>query len=321
MSSLASELAAAAVDSLPGSPRLVAAERLTGGLRNSNFKVLLEPAREPLVLRVYENDRELCRKEVDLHRLVRGVVPVPEIVHAMPDGIDGGAPFVFMQYIDGITVRELRRRGERAALADAASSIGEALAAIGRTTFPKPGRLAAGPTVGAPLLEGADPCPRFVDDCLATAEAHGRIDSKTRALASACAWSWAPRLAALDEERRLVHCDFSSGNVLVRELEGRWSIAAVLDWEFAVSASPLIDVGNFLRYEATSKFPMEPHFSAGFTRAGGQLSEDWLRLSRVLDLTALAEMLARGTQPADVSAEILGLIRATAEECGASRAR
>ena len=30
---------------------------------------------------------------------------------------------------------------------------------------------------------------------------------------------------------------------------GRWAVAAVLDWEFAVSGSPLADVGHFLRYE------------------------------------------------------------------------
>ena len=84
---------------------LIAAEPLAGGLRNSNFKLRFEPGAEPLVLRIYEHDRALCRKEVDLHRLVGGAIPIPEILHAAPDGVDGSAPFVIMRYVEGITFR------------------------------------------------------------------------------------------------------------------------------------------------------------------------------------------------------------------------
>jgi aminoglycoside phosphotransferase (APT) family kinase protein len=293
---------------------LFAAEPLAGGLRNSNFKLRFEPAAEPLVLRIYEHDRALCRKEVDLHRLVGETIPIPEILHAATDGIDGSAPFVIMRYVEGITFRELESRGDARAIAKAAASIGETLAAIGRYTFPKPGWLEPGPTVGSPLLAGADPCPRFVDECLASVGAEQRMDSETRDRVHAFVWSWAPRLASLDDERSLVHCDFSSRNLLVRERGGQWAIAAVLDWEFAVSASPLVDVGHFLRYERTPKSGVEPEFSLAFTRAGGRLPADWLPLSRVLDLTALCEMLSRPMLPDAVVPEIVELVRATVED-------
>lgn len=293
---------------------LIAAEPLAGGLRNSNFKLRFEPGAEPLVLRIYEHDRALCRKEVDLHRLVGGAIPIPEILHAAPDGVDGSAPFVIMRYVEGITFRELEARGDAGAIAGAAASIGETLAAIGRYTFSKSGWLEPGPTVGSPLLEGADPCPRFVDECLASVGAQQRVDSETRSRVHELVWSWAPRLASLDDERSLVHCDFSSRNLLVHERDGRWALAAVLDWEFAVSASPLVDVGHFLRHERTSKSRVEPAFSLAFTRGGGRLPADWLRLSRVLDLTALCEMLSRPMLPDAVVPEIVELVRATVED-------
>ena len=85
-------------------------------------------------------------------------------------------------------------------------------------------------------------------------------------------------------------------------------------WEFAVSASPLVDVGPFLRYERTSTSRVEPELSLAFTRAGGRLPADWLPLSRVLDLTALCEMLSRPMLPDDVVPEIIDLIRATVED-------
>jgi hypothetical protein len=54
------------------------------------------------------------------------------------------------------------------AIAQAARSAGEALAAIGRIGFARAGWLAPGAVVTEPLLEGANPMPRFVDRCLSS---------------------------------------------------------------------------------------------------------------------------------------------------------
>jgi hypothetical protein len=45
------------------------------GLRNANFKLRLDGQPEPVVLRIYEHDASLCRKEVDLLRLAGGALP------------------------------------------------------------------------------------------------------------------------------------------------------------------------------------------------------------------------------------------------------
>jgi aminoglycoside phosphotransferase (APT) family kinase protein len=310
--------------------RIACASALAGGLRNSNFKVELDPNDEgPLVLRIYEHDPALCRKEIDLHRLVRETVPVPEILHAQPDHRD--RPFVLMRFVEGSKLGDLT---DADAIAQAASSVGEALAAIGTYTFAKSGWIEAGPLVTSPLLEGSDPCPRFIDECLASTHLEARMEARLRDQVHELGWSWASRLASVDDgdaggagdDRRhhLVHCDYSARNILVHPspADGRWRVVAVLDWEFAVSASPLIDVGNFLRYEHRRASPrVEPHFSEAFARKGGFLPNDWQRLARVLDLTALCEMLARPTLPEEMTAEVLALVRATVEDCAVSRSR
>jgi len=91
-------------------------------------------------------------------------------------------------------------------------------------------------------------------------------------------------------------------------------VAAVLDWEFAVSGSPLLDIGHFLRYECASRPLAEPHFSKGFLRAGGTLPEGWRRLSRVVDSIALCESLTHETLPDTIVTELLELIRSTIED-------
>jgi aminoglycoside phosphotransferase (APT) family kinase protein len=66
----------------------------------------------------------------------------------------------------------------------------------------------------------------------------------------------------------LVHNDFGNRNILVRQENGKWGVAAILDWEFAFSGSPLLDVGHFLRYERRGAPLREPHFSQGFVEHG-----------------------------------------------------
>ena len=168
-------------------------------------------------------------------------------------------------------LRDLKRSGDTGAMAEAAYSAGETLAAIGRATFAKPGWLGPGPAVTAPLLEGKDPTPRFVDLCLGSIDVGRRMEEDLRHRTSGLVWRWAAQLARLDEEARLVHGDFNGRNLLVQlpwraVVGGRRARLGV-----RVSGSPLGDMGNFLRYERAAHPLAEPHFSAGYCHAGGAL--------------------------------------------------
>ncbi len=286
---------------------------LTAGFRNANFKVRLDARAGWIVLRIYEHDPSLCQKEIDLLRVVGATVSVPQVIFAEPAGLDGLPPFLLMQYVEGISFHDLKRSGDHEAIAQAAFSVGETLAAIGRITFPKSGWLAPGLAVTTPLLDGANPIPRFVDLCLASPNLQRRMPGELRDGVSALLWSAAPQLAELEPHAVLVHGDFGKRNLLVRCDGGRWSVAAVLDWEFAIAGSPLADLGHFLRYERAARPCAEPHFSAGYLHAGGRLLPAWRLIARLVDLTALGESLTHDELPDDVTAELVELIRATVE--------
>lgn len=294
-----------------GQCRILEVHPLTSGFRNTNLKIRLDKSADWIVVRIYEHDASLCQKEHDLIQLIGRSVPLPDVIHVEPRGLEEIPPFTVMRFVDGITLRELMRSGDRNATAQAVASVGETLAAIGRFTFPTSGWLSPGPTVTAALLEGANPTPRFVDLCLASPNLQPRIPAELRDRVHTLVWSWAPELAELDSHACLVHGDFGKHNILVRRDQGRWSVAAVLDWEFAVSASPLADLGHFLRYERASRPSAEPHFSAGFARAGGTLPQKWQPLARAVDLTALCESLTHEPLPDDIVTELVELIRAT----------
>jgi aminoglycoside phosphotransferase (APT) family kinase protein len=294
--------------------RVLECRPLSNGLRNTNLFLTLDTAAAPVVLRIYQHDPSLCQKEVDLMRLVRPTVPVPEVIHASPLGLEELPPFALLQFVEGVSPLDLKRRRDFEAFAQAAFSAGESLAAIGRIGFPKAGWLGPGPAVTAPLLEGADPQPRFVDLCLAAPNLERRVPAELRQRIHKLIWQWAPRLAALDADPRLVHGDFSRRNLVARQVAGRWVVVAVLDWEFAIAGGPLADIENFLRYELDARPMAEPHFSTGYTRAEGALPQDWRRLGRLVGLTANCESLTRDELPDDISRELLELVQATVED-------
>jgi aminoglycoside phosphotransferase (APT) family kinase protein len=294
--------------------RVIDLQNLAGGLSNSNFRVQLDSRDEPVVLRIYERNPEACQKEFDLLNHVRRTVPVPDVFHAEPDGLEEVGPFVLMQYVEGITFRQLKRTRDTQALGEAAHSVGKTLAEIGKYKFSKPGDVGAGAQVVGPFIEGPDPLLQFFEQCLADPTFRSRTTEESRGKLHELAHAWAPRMRCLDNERSLVHGDFNSPNILVKQVNGRWEVSAILDWEFAFSGSPLCDVGNFLRYERIGRPVLEPFFSRSFEENGGWLPEGWKRLARIIDLASLCEFLTREMLPADVVIEVLALVQATIED-------
>jgi fructokinase len=155
--------------------------------------------------------------------------------------------------------------------------------------------------------------PRFLDVCLGSARLCQRMPAEVRDGLHALAWAQAPAWAEMEREPRLVHGDFNGGNLIVRPASGRWRVAAVLDWEFAVSSTPTTDLGNFLRYELAARPLLEPHFSEGYRRAGGELAGDWRQWARRIDLLAICESLTHDGLPDAAAAELVELARATLE--------
>jgi aminoglycoside phosphotransferase (APT) family kinase protein len=297
---------------LPGR-KVIEVYPLTDGFRNANFRLHLDSPPEHVVLRIYEHDVTLCRKETDILKLMGCLVPTPEVIYSEPDGMNGVPPLVLLRYIEGMTFRELKCRGDADSISRAAYAVGQTLASIGRVAFPKAGWLGPGPSVGSTLLEGENSAPRFVDLCLTSLNLRQRMKEELRGATSALVWSYAAQLASLGDENHLAHGDFGGRNLLVRHVAGKWVIAGVLDWEFAIAGSPLVDVGHFLRYESLSRPVVEPHFSNGYMQAGGTLPPDWRRLARMVDLIALCESLTHDAIPDEVVAELLELVRATVE--------
>ena len=151
--------------------RVLASEPLTDGLRNASFKLRLHPSPEPVVLRIYEHDALLCQKELDIMRLVRAAVPLPEVLHAEPHGWEDLPPFTLARWLEGVSFLDLKRSGDAEAIADGAGRLvmrgvhRKKQLALAREAF----ELRSIGQPGAAVPTFLDPCsflvPFFSDDC------------------------------------------------------------------------------------------------------------------------------------------------------------
>jgi aminoglycoside phosphotransferase (APT) family kinase protein len=277
---------------LPGR-RITAAEPLGGGYRNENIRLVTDGGSYVLRRYLRGDAARTCAIEAALAvRLAAEAVPAAEVIAADPEGGAAGLPLLLARHMPGVMVSEAVAR-EPAAAAGLGAAAGRALAAIGAVTFPGGGAFTGPDLVPSPEALPAS-LPEFLESCLRAGNAAGALSpaeiGRLRALAAAAA---DPLARSVGRARQLVHSDYNGKNLLAVGGDGRWSISAVLDWEFAFSGSPLTDVGNMLRFRACRPAGFAGGFVAGYRDAGGQLPERWREISEALDLYALADFLTR----------------------------
>jgi aminoglycoside phosphotransferase (APT) family kinase protein len=293
-----------------GGRAVVEAKPLAGGIMNWNYRVRLSGSAEWFVLRFYDRTPASCAKEVRVLELVRGDVPVPTVVFAETGGAAGYPPFCILEFIDGISLRELRRRGNLNGVAEATADAGQMLPRLARHRFQRSGLLSPELAVDdGPFTDAA--LAAVVEHFVASPLFRERLDASLRRRLHDFLRATEPLHPAVNDPVSLVHGDFNSPNILVAERGGRWAVAAILDWEFAFAGSMLADVGNMLRYERPGQSRYEPYFSRGLAAGGWSAPDHWFLRARLADLPALCELLTRDDVPDAIVAELRELIAET----------
>jgi aminoglycoside phosphotransferase (APT) family kinase protein len=181
---------------------------------------------------------------------------------------------------------------DRGSAPELGAAAGRALAAIGSVSFERGGAF-TGPALVPSAAGWPASLPEFAENCLEAGHAASALSAAEldglRALAAAAD----PLARSTASARQLVHSDYNGKNLLAVRRNGQWSISAVLDWEFAFSGSPLVDIGNMLRFGDTRPPGFRGAFTAGYRDAGGRLPAHWREISEALDLYALFDFLTR----------------------------
>jgi aminoglycoside phosphotransferase (APT) family kinase protein len=287
----------------PGA-RAVRAAPVEGGFGNTVYRVEVEGFTGAVALRLCQRDPDASEREVHLWRLLGGAVPMPEVFFGSATGGPGGMAYNLSAWVDAEPSDAALRRDADAATV--AYELGAALAGLSAFSFPRAGFFGRDLTVAHPFEGGmVEGYLAHLENCLLRGTAGELLGGGLARRAWAFAVESAPALETIRDARSLVHSDYRPANILVRPGDAGWTVAAVIDWDFAHAGSPLGDVATMLRNLPER---LEEPFLRGFVEHGGVLPDNWRRITRVLGLVTLADILngssGRPNAIADLAAQI-----------------
>jgi aminoglycoside phosphotransferase (APT) family kinase protein len=274
----------------PGA-NVLATERVPGGLANTNLKVWIAGRAAPLLLRLYQRGRHEAMKEAALLRRLRGEVPVAELRFFSIDNPLADYPYAVIDWVTGERLDVLAAAGEDSVALGRA--VGQTLARIHTITYDQYG-----------FFDPDLSLSRVID-----LDRDGLLTYIQRALVRGCGGErlgqdLVGNLIRLVERQGhrlsgwrgpcLVHGDFNGSNILLQRAENReWKVAAVLDWEFALSGTPGFDFAHLLRAPLDSHPLLAAGAAHAYRQAGLALPTDWREISRLVDLFAWVDLASR----------------------------
>ena len=261
-----------------------------------------------MVLRLYTANPAACAREVALARLLADGIPIPELLYADPDG---DPPYAVVAWCDGLPYTELIAGGDERAIASAAGSAGDILARVQRHTFAEPGEFGPALDVVAPLPGAGAPLAGVIVQQAQRPYTRARLGDEMARRLIRLLRQYAESLEDRGHPPVLMHADYKPENLLVRDDGDGWRVAAVLDWEFACSASRLFDPGLFLRRAHLLPATYAENFAAAFTAESGPLPPDWQQRSRLHDLVNLLDFLDLPDDRPALFADVRALVAAT----------
>ncbi|TWD83721.1 aminoglycoside phosphotransferase (APT) family kinase protein [Kribbella amoyensis] len=257
---------------------------LTGGYGGETYAV--SAAGEDAVLRLYVRHPERAVVDMALLRLVRGLLPVPRVLDAMPEpDLEGAPPYVLTERLPGINLeRYLETAGddERGKVGE---QLGELLVRLSGMPFLRYGEF-SGPDLEIRSFE-SDLLRWFHTKVEDLGLARDQVESLTGVI---------DRIGDLEatgaDRICLVHSDFNPKNLLVDPETAE--LTGLIDWEFAHAGSPYTDLGNVLRFctDPVLGSAVLRVVRAGAPGLGDRLEER----GRAADLWALFDLAARSGQ-------------------------
>ncbi len=260
---------------------------LSGGFRNTNY--LLDYGDERFVIRFFTESPSVGECETCLLRLAKANgICVPDVIDYK---IIDGRGVAALRFVDGELLSSLLYTQPNIAMG-VFTEVGAELARIHSLKFPTAGHIGAGCNL---VHAFPDFCNEAKEYLLTTLSgiASTRLDPRlTQRLRETAEQYWHLVYETYNGPT-LVHSDFNPKNILVTLLPEP-QVTAVLDWEFSMAGHPLIDFGNFFRFEKED-YPTDARaaFIVGYQRGGGLLPEGWEKAAKLLDLTSMVDFLSR----------------------------
>lgn len=280
---------------------------------NTNLRITLAEPPGAVLLRLFqrgppETRRDIAFREAALDRLVHTRVPTARFLHVAPDNPINGVPYAVLRWIEGIRLDHAAPGTD----AETGTAVGRVLAAIHAFRFPRFGFFTPALTVAHRIDIDAPALLRFMHQCLIDNGGSIQLGPELTERLFAFVRQNGHRLDAWLGDPRLTHADFNGSNILLSDDLSQ--VTAVLDWEFALSATPAFDFGNLLRPPLGNRPTFVRALERGYRDQGCHLPYGWQRIARIADLFSWADLLGQRPNDPALAADARTIIAATIHE-------
>lgn len=260
---------------------------LSEGCANTNYKITFKNNRSPVVIRLYMREQSALQREVAIHKLVASHVPVPAHLYSDDQCMIYPYAYSIVEWIDGRLMREIVLSKDTAAISQCLFSAGKYLDELRQITFPYGGFFQENLTIRT--FSPEEKFYPFVLNLLEDQVVQESLDESLLKKVSSLVKNHANLLP--DESiANLTHGDYDPANILVKEVNGTWQIASILDWEFAFAGTYLLDMGLILRYSHKLPFCYEQSLIDGIQHHGFKLPVTWKKQAKLMDLLCLLQL-------------------------------
>src|SRR5579885_52479 len=281
---------------------------LSDGCANSNFKITFsEHHAMPVLLRIYMRDKSALTREIKLHAFLKDHLPVANIIYHDASCSLIPYPYSIMGWMNGTLMRDVILDNDRQAISECAREAGAKLAILREMKFAKGGFFQDDFSI-RPFSQDEEYGPyiySLLDESRVADGLEIELLGKVKKLIAA-------NLKYLPDKNdaNMTHGDYDPANILVDLQDGKWKISAILDWEFALSSTYLLDIGLFLRYSRRLPDCYATSFVAGIESNGKKLPPDWEKAARLMDLLCLLQLLYYNPveQRPNLNRDVLSLI-------------
>jgi aminoglycoside phosphotransferase (APT) family kinase protein len=259
---------------------------LTGGFVNSNYRLVLRDHRS-LVLRIAARPSDL-KKELSVLKRVHDAVPVPAV---FAEDFSGPRPFALLEFIEGGLLSDSLGSLGDADLTRLAFEVGSCLHAIHSFDLGQAGFFDEKFVFNPVFKNFGGGFYEYICSNLVSGRVRERLGETLAADALQYVQANRDAYWSIPNATRLIHCDYNLKNILLGKTGAVWKVAGVLDWEFAMAGSPLVDIGNFFRFEDELPSGFTGSFMKGYLSNSSGLPGNWRKVARLLDLAAMMNFL------------------------------
>ncbi len=269
---------------------IVSSELMGTGCANLNYKIVLSSA-QIVILRVYTRDRDALMREYHLHKLVHTKMPVPRFLYINEEVNVLSYPFAILEYVEGRVFRDVILKGNEIAVKECSYQAGTYLAQMASIDLKESGFFNFDLSI-KPFVEGQT-FDKILLSFLREPKVITMLGNELVQTLVAHIGNYKEILVDLSHQHNLTHADYDPSNMLVTYENGRWKIAAILDWEFSFSSSYYVDMGLMLRYASHLPAIYQDTFIAGIRDGNfALLQDDWRLRTKLADMLSLLSICA-----------------------------